>query len=70
MTREPLQYGLDARGIGVGPAAFEALEGALDALALDGLQEIVDCGGLERLQRVVVEGGDEHDERAGREPLE
>src|SRR5205807_10351011 len=34
VTREPLQYGLDARGIGVGPAAFEALEGALDALAL------------------------------------
>src|SRR6185369_9404131 len=39
VARQPFQDRLNARGVGIGAPAFEALERALDPLALDGLEE-------------------------------
>src|SRR5262249_61178565 len=65
-----LEHGLPPGRAGIGAATLEALERALDALALDWLQQIVHRRGIEGLQRVIVEGGDEDDEWTHREPLE
>ena len=50
VTGQALQHGLDAGRDGVGAAAFQAVECALHALALDGLQQVVDRGRVEGLQ--------------------
>src|SRR5262249_35484819 len=61
VASETLEHGLHTGRAGIGAATLEALERALDALALDWLQQIVHRRGIEGLQRVIVEGGDEDD---------